>query len=641
MQNVLLVFFMGKRDVGNVLEIMRNDFRSAHSNPIVIITLIAIIIIPSLYAVINIDACWDPYEKTGDIDFAIANLDNGTTYEDLQLNIGNDLVDGLKNDTKFHWVFVDEATLREGVRNGTYYAGIVIPQNLSENVISITTDDPQSAKLIYIVNDKTNPVAPRIAQQGANAIYNEMNAKIIEFINLAAYGKLGELQSGLASGSSQLSSGAVQLSSGAAQVSSGAAQVANGESKVADGASQINDGANQLSKGAGQVSQGWTMAEDKIAQVADGESQVADGAAQITDGASQLSGGAEQVATGWSTVQDKVSQAESKINISQQDIDKLPDGKVKDTVNTLIGYKNSADQLIQGTNDVAQGSLKLSLSSAQLAEGSTELAKGSLSLAAGAELLSNAAAYALITAASSLSGAANSLAGVTGINETILGEYFYSPITLEHIDEYPVDHYGDQVAPFYIVLSMWVGALITCAMVSPGTSTGTKYSPLEMYFGKLALYLVISVFQSIVTIILCLAIGISVDNMIVFILSSIFISIVFMTLMYSFVSALGQVGKVLGILLLVFQISGTGGVYPIEIMNPIFQALYPYLPMTYAINILRESLLGLIWSNYISSFVVLLGIVIATVIVSLIIKEKADKLSHYFEDKLDESKLFW
>lgn len=589
---------MSGRDIGNILELMKKDFNSALSNPIVLITLIAIIILPSLYAVINIDACWDPYEKTGDIDFAIANMDNGTIYEGYQLNVGNDLIEGLKNETRFHWVYVDEDTLRQGVHNGTYYAGIVIPKNLSENVVSITTDDPKSAKLIYIVNEKTNPVAPRIAQQGANSIYNEMNAKIIQFINLAAYGKLGELQSGLASGASQMSSGAVQLSSGAAQVSSGAAQVANGQS------------------------------------------QVADGAAQITDGASQLSGGAEQVATGWSTVQDKVSQAESKINISQQDIDNLPDGKVKDTINTLVGYKNSADQLIQGTNDVAQGSLKLSLSSAQLAEGSTELAQGSLSLAAGAQLLSNAAAYALITAASSLSGAANSLSGITGINETILGEYFYSPITLEHIEEYPVDHYGDQVAPFYIVLSMWVGALITCAMLSPGTSTGTKYSPLEMYFGKLAIFIVLSILQSIVTIILCLAIGITVDNLIMFILSSIFISVVFMTLIYSFVSAVGQVGKLIAILLLVFQISGTGGIYPIEIMNPIFQTLYPYLPMTYAINMLRETILGLLWSNYIPSFVVLLVIVIATVILSLIIKEKADKISHYFEDKLKNSSLF-
>ena len=125
-----------------------------------------------------------------------------------------------------------------------------------------------------------------------------------------------------------------------------------------------------------------------------------------------------------------------------------------------------------------------------------------------------------------------------------------------------------------------------------------------------------------------------------FILSSIFISVVFMTLIYSFVSAVGQVGKLIAILLLVFQISGTGGIYPIEIMNPIFQTLYPYFPMTYAINILRETILGLLWSNYIPSFVVLLVIVIATVILSLIIKEKADKISHYFEDKLKNSSLF-
>ena len=589
---------MSGRDIGNIVELIKNDFKSAHSNPIVIITLIAIIILPSLYAVININACWDPYEKTDQIDFAIANLDVGTVYEGYQLNVGDNIIEGLKNESKFHWVFVDEKTLRDGVKNGTYYAGIIIPKDLSENVVSITTDNPQSAKLIYIVNDKANPVAPRIAQQGANAIYSELNAKIIEFINLAAYGKLGELQSSLSSGSGQLSSGAAQLSSGASQVSSGASQVSSGVNQVSSGAAQINEGS------------------------------------------SQLSSGAQQVASGWNAVEEKIGDITSRVNITQEDIDKLPDGRVKNGINTLIGYANSTVKLVNGTNEVAKGSIILSSSSAQLANGSSELAQGSLSLAAGAALLSDSAAYALITAASSLAGAANSLGDVTGINETLLGDYFYSPVTLEHDVLYPSDHYGDQVAPFYIVLSMWVGALITCAMLRPGTSTGTKYSPLEMYFGKLALFVVLSILQSIVTIIFSFAIGITVDNLIMFIFSSVFVSVVFMTLIYSFVSALGQVGKVIAILLLVFQISGTGGIYPIEIMNPIFQMLYPFLPMTYGINILRESMLGLLWSNYIPSFIVLLVIVIATIFVSLIIKEKADKISHYFEYKLEDSGLF-
>ena len=146
--------------------------------------------------------------------------------------------------------------------------------------------------------------------------------------------------------------------------------------------------------------------------------------------------------------------------------------------------------------------------------------------------------------------------------------------------------------------------------------------------------------QSTVTIILSFILGIDIGNPLMFIFSCWFVSVVFMILVYSFISALGQIGKGIAILLLVFQISGTGGIYPIEIMDNIFQVLYPYLPMTYAINIVRESALGLLWANYIPSFIVLLAIMIATEIVCLIIKDKADDAAHYFEKKLEDSGLF-
>ena len=586
-------FNMAGRDINNIIELIKDNFKAAFSNPIVVATLIAIIILPSLYAILNIEACWDPYEKTGNMEFAVANLDNGTTYEGLDLNVGNELVNGLKNDTNFKWVYVSESDLREGVKNGTYYAGIVIPKNLSENVVSITTEDPQTAKLYYVVNEKTNPVAPRISQQAANAVYKEINAKIVEFINLAAYAKLGELQSSLSAGSGQLSSGAAQLSSGASQVSSGAGQVSSGAAQVSDGASQIEGGADQVSEGAVQVQEG---------------------SSQVQEGASQL---------------------ESAVDVSQ-----LPEGQVKQVVSSSLDLANASSQVAQGSNNLANGSINLASSSAQLARGSTELAEGSLSLAAGAELLSSSAAYALVTAASALAGASNSLAGVTGINETALGDYFYSPIMLDTVELYPVDNYGSQVAPFYLVLSMWVGALITCVMIRPGTSTGTKYSPLEMYFGKLALFIVMALLESAVTIALSFIIGISISNPLMFIFSCAFVSVVFMIFVYSVFSALGHIGKAISILLLVFQISGTGGIYPIEIMDPIFKALYPYLPMTYAINIVREATLGLLWSNYMPSFWVLIAIAVATVIICLIIKERADDAAHYFEKKLEESGLF-
>ena len=81
---------MSRKDPKMIAEIMENNFRGAFKNPIVVIVLIGLIILPSLYALLNIQACWDPYGNTGDVQFAIANLDNGSTFEGKQLNIGND-----------------------------------------------------------------------------------------------------------------------------------------------------------------------------------------------------------------------------------------------------------------------------------------------------------------------------------------------------------------------------------------------------------------------------------------------------------------------------------------------------------------------------------------------------------------------
>ena len=272
---------MGRKDFRKIAEIARNDFKSAFSNPIVTVVLIAIIILPSLYALINIEACWDPYGNTGNVDFAIANLDNGSSYNGQNLNVGNELVKDLKKNDKFNWTFVTEDELRDGVNTGKYYAGIIIPKNLSENVLSITTDNPKQAKLEYIVNVKSNPVATKLTDNGANTVYTTLNAKIIQIINLAAYGKLGELQAGLAAGASQLASGGGQLQAGAAQVSAGAGEVASGVGQVQGGASQVKDGASQVQQASSAVEQG-------ASQVQQGSSDVQQGASQVQQGSEEL-----------------------------------------------------------------------------------------------------------------------------------------------------------------------------------------------------------------------------------------------------------------------------------------------------------------------------------------------------------------
>lgn len=592
-----------KDGLRNVGEIIKSDVRATFSNPIVIIVLIALIILPSLYALVNIYACWDPYENTGRVQFAIANDDRGASYQGVNIHAGDDLVKMLKNNTDFEWVFVSSDDLRQGVHNGTYYAGMVVPANFSECIVSITTENPKSATLEYRVNEKSNPVAAKLSDSAAKAVYNNINAEIVTFINLAAYNKLGELQQGLASGASQLSSGAVLLSDGAGQVGDGANQVADGASQLSAGAGQLTDGANQLADGSGQLAQGTSQAASKVNDV---KNQVSD---------------ANQVVQQYSSS----DWAKNEMNYIN--------GKTSDLAQNVSKLDNGAQQVHQGSVELASGSR-------QLNDGVNELSQGTMSLAAGAQLLANSAAYALFTASSSLAGAADGLSSVTGIDEKKVGDYFYAPVKLDRHEEFSVNNFGSQISPFYLVLSMWVGALVTCVLLKAGSSIGTKYRPNEVYLGKLVLFASFSILQTTITLLGCYVLNIDIFNHPVFILTCYFVSLVFMTFVYSLISLFGDVGEGITIILLVFQISGTGGMYPVQIMNNIFGVIYPYLPMTHGINIVREAQLGLIWANYIPSFTKLLVFAMVVIFVSFILKQRFDKRTKYFDEKLDDSGLF-
>ena len=624
-----------RRGLIHVNELLKKDFKDVFTkNPIVVLTLLAIIILPSLYALINIQACWDPYENTGNLEFAVANLDKGSSFDGEKINVGDQLEDELKRNDDFYWTFVSEDELREGVKNGTYYAGIVIPKNFSSSIKSITSDDPHSAELEYVVNRKSNPMASKLSDSAARAVYNKVNAKIVQFIDVAAYSKLGELQSALASGASKMASGAGQLSAGASQVQSGASQVQSGANDLEKGANDLSSGASQLQSGASQVSSG---------------------ASQVKSGSSEISSSADKISTGSTKVQESAKQLDQAVNEST-----LPE-QLRPVVHGSKELANASSDLAGASSNLAQGSSKLANSSvdlangasnvadgasglaggaSKLADGTNQLAEGSLSLAAGSSLLANSASSALFSASTALSGASTSLSSITGVDEDEVGKYIYSPVTLEENELYEVPNYGSEVAPFYIVLSMWVGAIITCVMLRTGQSTGTKYTPSEMYFGKLLIFLVMAVLETTVTLIGAFILGIKMANPLMFIFSAYFIALIFILICYSLISALGHIGKGLAVIWLVFQISGTGGIYPIQLMGPILQSVYSYMPMTHGINLLRETALGLIWSNYIPSFFALIVMAVITLLLALNIKMFADKRAHWFEEKLNETDLF-
>lgn len=718
----------------NILEIMKKDYRSAFSNPIVILLLLGLIILPSLYGLVNIYACWDPYENTNHVQFAIANEDNGTTYDGKKINVGEELVLSLKENTDFEWVFVMPDELRTGVHNGTYYAGIIIPHNFTESVVSIVNGNPHSAELEYIVNEKSNPVAAKLTDAAAKEVYNKLNAKIVSFIDVAAVGKLGELQEGLASGADKMDAGADKLSAGADKVKDGANQLTAGANTLSSGSNQLASGANAVSSGANSLSVGSVKLANGADELASGASQVSDGTQQIADKSSDIysiflkiknvieGGGntykirddvddldsqtsslaenmrnvdnqssevssdayklfgesynlthdAANMANYANAVSGRTHNLSNRFSNISQDMSQLNEAiknndspkihELLEKINTELNNTNQslgqlntgAHQVSEGSGTLANGLHTLSDGSSELAEGSSKLASGAnelsngihvlsdgtIELADGAELLGYSSASALRNASDEIGFAAEQLSAITDANQEDIGDYFYSPVILKRHEEFPTSNYGSQVAPFYLVLSMWVGALINTVMLKTGSSVGTKYKPHEVYNGKLLLFNIMAILQTTVTLIGSFIMGIDVSNPLMFVLSCYFVAIVFMAIIYSLSSLFGEVGKGVAILLLVFQISGSGGIYPIEIMNDIFGVIYPYLPMTHAITMVREAQLGLIWSNYLLSFVFLLVLTAVVVFASIMLKQHWDKRTKYFEEKLEESNLF-
>lgn len=196
------------------------------------------------------------------------------------------------------------------------------------------------------------------------------------------------------------------------------------------------------------------------------------------------------------------------------------------------------------------------------------------------------------------------------------------------------------MSPFYTTLALWVGGTMLIALVNVDVVSDKKYYAYQIYLGRGLLFLVIGLMQAMV---------VSVGNIVFlhiyaveklwYILFAMLISFVFITIVYTFVSVFGNIGKGLSILIMVLQISGSGGTFPVQVAPVFFQKINPLLPFTYAINLLRESVGGMIWSNVLMNILALLGYVAAACI-GLILKKPFFKATEKVRMKFNRSRIF-
>ncbi|MDM8129256.1 YhgE/Pip domain-containing protein, partial [Paraclostridium benzoelyticum] len=172
------------------IKIFKRDMKNLIKNPIALIIVIGLCIIPSLYAWINIKACWNPYENTSNIPIAIVNKDKGATLDGKRLNVGNDVITELRKNKSIGWKFVNEKKANAGVLDGTYYAMIELPSDFTKDLTSVTSGNPTKPTIIYKVDTKSNPVAGKITEVAEETLVNQINSNFIATVNKTVFSAL-------------------------------------------------------------------------------------------------------------------------------------------------------------------------------------------------------------------------------------------------------------------------------------------------------------------------------------------------------------------------------------------------------------------------------------------------------------------
>lgn len=712
----------------NILKIYTDDIKKIFTNYAALIVFIALSILPSLYAWFNIKASWDPYgkEATSQIKIGVVNKDKGADLKGEFKNIGNQIIDQLKENDVMGWQFVSEKEAVKAVEEGSYYAMITIPEEFSEDILSLITDDIKKGKIIYTVNEKVNAIAPKITVKGATAVQENVNKTVIETVSdivLSTAKDLGIEVEGQLPKLDNLYDKLVEIQSKFKDLYETTDLAYDGVNKVADLVTNlqndiplITDTLNStkglatnlidfISKSQTEINNIAPTIKTDIGLVRD----LADEVSSYVDVViNAINTGSENANVLLGNLNTKVSGLRDYLTSIRVLVEKInghsQNGALSDVLNNLITAENTLNQLYNEIesikNSLANGNLidTSKLENAKNVLNDVSNIAGNLYEKFDTEILGNintilntandSAKSALeilqraqdklpkveeiLTTVSALCNKGNEGIKYAKDNlpraEEIVNEvtskvakikdssdlkdllkliannveersnYLTSPVELEENSLYPMRNYGTAMTPFYSVLALWVGMTLLVSMFS--VEAHGEYNHMEVYFGKLLLFLTIGMTQALIVSLGDLyLLKIYCVNPALFVTGILFTSVAFVAIVYSLVSVFGNVGKVTAIILLVLQVAGSGGTFPIQLTPKFFQIINPFLPFTYAISFARESIGGVVQSVLVKDIVIMLIYIVVSILISIFLKKPINNLLSGFTKKFHESGL--
>ena len=638
--------------------------------------IIALLCIPIIYSFFYLYAFWDPYGKTNNIPIAIVNLDNGQEDE----NLGEELVQKIVDKDILEVNKLDENTAKEKLENREVYAVITIPEDFTEKLNNAENSDRETTTITYSTNKKSNYLASQIISTMVTNVELELHKETTEKI----VDKLVEQLNAVPDDLSKISDATEEIKNGTANLTEGTEKINEGASTLDKNYKEFDTGVNSVTEGSKTLENGIITLDNGIEEVYNGSkdlgtsleelNQLVGAIGTLKEGANTLNNGAMEYSESSKLFYENIDmliksivtygEANSEILALDPNIAKIYQvAKSINESNSIQSLTSASENLVAGTESLNSGIEKINSSTSRLPEleagiermqgalgkitegskiarsGISDLSSGLDTLKENSTKIREGISELNNGTSSALEGSQQLLEGVTTfdneIDESIvdtknelekldgLSEYSKEPVEIEE-ETYggEVDKYGIVFAPYFMSLSLWVGALVLFVVLYYDSENRFKL------LGKNAknkilrafLYLVLAIAQALILgFLLKHLLGFTVTNEWGYYLSCILISTVFVSIVQFLIVNFNDVGKFLAILLLVFQLTASGGTFPMETTPEFFQTIYAFMPMHYSVDLIKEMLISIDGNIIAQSVGVLGGFLVTTIILTLLI----------------------
>lgn len=230
-----------------------------------------------------------------------------------------------------------------------------------------------------------------------------------------------------------------------------------------------------------------------------------------------------------------------------------------------------------------------------------------------------------------------------GLDADSIADFMASPVTIESETIYSVENYGSSMTPFYTNLALWVGGIVLISILKLEVDKDEKvhkFSTASAYFGRWMLFMIMGLIQGLIV---CLGdlwlLKVQCIHPVAFVLAGMFCSFVYVNLIYALAITFKHIGKALCVVLVILQIPGSAGTYPIEMTPAFFQRLHPLLPFTYGINAMREAIAGMYQYEYAKNLLCLAVYLPIAFLIGLGLRVLLLNLNYLFDKKLSETDL--